>query len=98
MLPATYRMWSKTRLRHLQPWVKTWAEPEMYAGVEGRGAEDAAYSSALLVEWSKMSGTDLTGGSADIYKCFGQVLRPLVREILKAAGMPEKRQARTQIV
>ena len=21
MLPSTYRIWSKTRLRHLQPWV-----------------------------------------------------------------------------
>ena len=27
MLPAIYRMWSKTRLRHLQPLVAAWAEP-----------------------------------------------------------------------
>ena len=62
MLPATYRMWSKTRLRHLQPWVAAWAEPEMFAGVEGKGAEDAAYSSALLVEWCRVTRTEFTGG------------------------------------
>ena len=62
----------------------------MYAGVEGRGAEDAAYTSALLVEWCKMTGTDFGGGSADIYKCFDQILRPLVKRVLKEAGMPER--------
>ena len=66
MLPAVYRLWSKTRLRHLQPWVAAWAEPDMYAGVEGKGAEDVAYSSALLVEWCKMTGIGFTGGSADM--------------------------------
>ena len=90
MLPSTYRLWSKTRLRHLQPWVAAWAEPEMFAGVEGKGAEDAAYSSALLVEWCKMTGTGFTGGSADIYKCFDQILRPLVKQVLVEAGMPSR--------
>ena len=61
----------------------------MYAGVEGRGAEDASYSSALLVEWCRAKGVDFTGGSADIYKCFDQVMRPLVKSTLEAAGMPE---------
>ena len=42
MLAALYRMWSKTRLRHLGPWIAEWTLPEMYAGVEGRGAQDAA--------------------------------------------------------
>ena len=37
-----------------------------------------------------MSGADFTGGSADIYKCFDQILRPLVNMVLVAAGMPEK--------
>ena len=37
-----------------------------------------------------MNGEIFSGGSADIYKCFDQVLRPLVDEILKRAGMPSK--------
>ena len=48
MLSAVYRLWSKTRLLHMQPWVASWALPEMYAGIEGRGAEDAAYTTGLL--------------------------------------------------
>ena len=31
MLPSVYRMWSKTRLRHLQPWIATWSMSEMFA-------------------------------------------------------------------
>ena len=31
MLSGVYRMWSKTRLRHMQPWVETWTLPEMFA-------------------------------------------------------------------
>ena len=37
-----------------------------------------------------MTGTEFSGGSADIYKCFDQILRPLVRKSLKEAGMPER--------
>ena len=90
MLPSTYRMWAKARLRHLQPWIAGWSMEEMYAGVEGRGAGDAAYSTAVLLEWCKLHGEEYTGGAADIYKCFDQILRPLLFKILHEAGMPEK--------
>ena len=90
MSPSTYRMWSKTRLRHLQPWIAQWTLGEMYAGVEGRVADDAAYSTAVLMEWRKAHGVEHTGGAADIYKCFDQILRPLLYRILKEAGVPER--------
>ena len=38
ILSGVYRMWSKTRLRHLQPWVESWTLPGMFAGVEGEWA------------------------------------------------------------
>lgn len=88
MLPSVYRMWSKTRLRHLNPRLAAWALPEIYVGIERKGAEDAAYSSAILVEWCRATGMGFTGGSTDVYKCFDQVMRPLVKSILEAAGMP----------
>ena len=50
--------------------------PEMYAGVEGRGAQDAAYNTALLTEWCNAMKLDLTGGAVDIYKFFDQLSRP----------------------
>ena len=33
MLPAVYRLWARTRPKHLQPWIDDWAMPEMYAGI-----------------------------------------------------------------
>ena len=62
MLSGVYRMWSKTRLRHLQPWVEAWTLPEMFAGVEGRGAEDLAYATGIIVEWCNLTKKQFTGG------------------------------------
>ena len=47
MLATAYRTWAKIRLEHLQPWISTWALEEIYAGVEGQGAGDAAYATAV---------------------------------------------------
>ena len=88
MMPTMYRLWAKTRLRHLEPWVKTSAVDEICAGVGGQGGSDAAYATAVLLEYAKLIGGDVSGGAADIYKCFGQILRPLVYTLLEKAGFP----------
>ena len=89
MLPAIYRLWGRTRLAHLQPWISEWATPEMFAGIEGQGAEEAAYSTALFLEHCKLSKTEFTGGAADIYKFFDQVQRDLLYDLLEKAGTGE---------
>lgn len=89
MPPSAYRLWSRTRLRHLTPWVQDWATPEMYAGVPGRGAADASYRTALVMEVCKLKGVDYTGGAADIYKCFDQLVRPIIYKLLAKAGIPK---------
>ena len=61
----------------------------MYAGVPGRGAADASYHTALVIENCTLKGEELTGGAADIYKCFGQIDRTLLYRILEEAGMPK---------
>ena len=50
MLPSVYRLWGKTRLRHLEPWIAEWTVDELYAGVGRQGAEDASYATAVLLE------------------------------------------------
>ena len=60
----------------------------MYAGIEGQGAEEAAYSTAMFIEHCKLSKTEFTGGAADIYKFFDQVQRDLLYTILEKPGMP----------
>ena len=44
----------------------------------------------MLVEQCILKKEDFTGGAADVYKCFDQVQRPLMYEILRKGGMPEK--------
>ena len=78
MLPATYRLYAKIRLKHIQPWIAEWVAPEIFAGVEGQGAADAAYETAVRMELARMEGDCCTGGAADIYKCFDQIVRPRV--------------------
>jgi hypothetical protein len=73
MLSSAYRTYAKVRLAHLQPWIGTWAVDEMYAGIEGQGAGDAAYATAIEVEVCRFMGVHFTGGAADIFKCFDQI-------------------------
>eukprot|EP00973_Karenia_brevis_P045722 6331493-Karenia_brevis.AAC.1 len=41
LMSEVYRLWAKTRLEHLQPWISKWALPEMHAGLKRKGADDA---------------------------------------------------------
>ena len=68
MLPSIYRIWAKTRLRHMTPWVVDWQLEEMFSGVPGKGAADASYHTALLIENCNLKKTEFTGAAADIYK------------------------------
>ena len=88
MLASTYRLWGKIRLAHLQPWIDEWNLPEIYVGIEGKGAADAAYSTAIEIEHCRVAGIKYSGGAADIYMCFDQIRRAIVYEVLKSAGLP----------
>ena len=90
MLPASYRLYAKIRLRHMQPWIEKWVMPEIYAGVDGQGAADAAYETAITMELARLLGEPCTGGAADIYKCFDQIQRQLLYRIMEEAGMPRR--------
>ena len=89
MLPAIYRLWGRTRLAPLQPWIAEWATPDMFASVEGQGAEEAAYNTAMFLEHCKLNGTEVTGGAADMYKIFDQVQRDLLYKLLEKADKPK---------
>ena len=78
------------RLADLEPWIKEWQLPEMYAGVPGVGAEEAWWTTAIDFEDLQCRGLHFTGGAVDIYKCFDQVVRSLVYAVARAAGMPAR--------
>ena len=50
ILPVLYRLWAKARLADLQAWIASWATEELFSAVEGYGAGDASYQSAVVVE------------------------------------------------
>ena len=89
VLPVLYRRWATMRLADLEAWAKEWQMEGMYAGVPGKGALDGAYEAALTIEFCRITGTQVTGGASDIYKCFDQVNRHLVYGILEEAGCPK---------
>ena len=61
---------------------------EIFAGTKGKGAVAAAYGTAIIMEYCKLHDKHYTGASADIYKCFDQIVRELIKEVLTVAGMP----------
>ena len=83
-----YRLWGSIRIQHLEQWISTWADPAMFAGVSGAGAEEGWYLTQLELELKQATGGEVTAASIDVYKCFDQIVRPLVVALARAAGMP----------
>ena len=85
---ALYRLWGSIRMQHLGHWISTWADPAMFAGVPGAGAEEGWWLTQLDMELKQATGGEVTAASIDVYKCFDQLVRPLVVALARAAGMP----------
>ena len=62
----------------------------MYAGVQGQGAQDGWYETALMIEAARLDQQHITGAAADVHKCFDQVQRGVFRKVLEVAGTPKK--------
>ena len=89
ILSQVYRLRMALRLKDLAPWISSWALPCLFAGTcDPAGAEDAWYETALPLELSKLEGTPFSGGGADIFKCFDQIIRVLLLDLLAAGGFP----------
>ena len=88
ILQVLYRRWATCRLHDMQQGVQMWQKTNMYAGVEGSGAEEGWYTTALSLEKFQLDNTNFAGSCADIYKCFDQISRPLLYHLAKVAGMP----------
>ena len=73
ILPTIYRRWASTRLHDLYPWVDTWSNSHMFAGIPGLGAADGWYQTAIQLEFCKVFNIPFAGGAVDIFKCFDQI-------------------------
>ena len=86
--PHVYRRWAAYRLQTLDSWIELWANQYMFAGIPDRSAEDAWWITSATIEGFQTQGTPFSGASADIMKCFDQVVRPLLYFVLRIAGLP----------
>eukprot|EP00973_Karenia_brevis_P063924 8885441-Karenia_brevis.AAC.1 len=60
----------------------------MFGGIEGVGADDAWYLTSLEKEYCCLTDCPYVGGSVDLYKCFDQIIRPMLYVVLLFAGLP----------
>ena len=66
-------------------------QEELFAGTTAAtGAEDAWFLLGLDCEVARLEGDSITGGSADIFKCFDQVQRRLFKRLLRESGCPDR--------
>ena len=73
---------------YMQPWIQDWKCKEMFAGTGNEGAEDAWYLTALQLEKAALTDSPISGGTADIFKCFDRVLRNMLYLLLRLGGFP----------
>eukprot|EP00973_Karenia_brevis_P046091 6384710-Karenia_brevis.AAC.1 len=66
----------------------SWALPTMFGGIQGIGAAEAWFFTGLEIELAMLSETPIIGGVLDLFKCFDQVMRPLLYAVLAIAGLP----------
>ena len=88
IMALVYRHYATLRLGSMHDWIKGWATDSMFAGVPGAGAEDAAWLTALGMEHNAVHNIPVSGGGADIRKCFDAIIRQLVYFLLWIAGCP----------
>eukprot|EP00969_Alexandrium_andersonii_P022200 971407-Alexandrium_andersonii.AAC.1 len=72
----------------MSSWINGWTPACAFAGVAGRGAQDAWYGLAARCEQALLGGRSVTSTSVDVYKAFDQVCRPLVYCAMLKAGWP----------
>ena len=87
-MALVYRIYGSQRLSDISPWVEAWALDSMFAGIPGRGAEDAWWLTSLGLEDTMLGNNPITGGGADIRKRFDAIVRQLVYLMLWIAGCP----------
>eukprot|EP00969_Alexandrium_andersonii_P148072 6546001-Alexandrium_andersonii.AAC.1 len=78
------------RLAHISPWIQDWAPPQMFAGIRGRGAQDARRSQALQTEASRLQDFEVSLTMFDMWKAFDQLSRPALYALMVRAGWPRK--------
>ena len=90
MLPAVYLLWARVRLKKVEPWIDGWKSPHMYAGMKGRGAEQAWFGLSLEIEKANVEDLPTNLAIIDLSKAFDHIPRQLLYRILRRGGFPTR--------
>ena len=83
-----YRLWASVAAKAiLQHWA-TWLPASVRGCVPGRGAREVSLAIELMIEDSLLRGRPMGGFSLDVVKCFNQLPRLPLRQLLRHLGVP----------
>eukprot|EP00969_Alexandrium_andersonii_P145694 6443472-Alexandrium_andersonii.AAC.1 len=82
IISIIYRTWSKLRLADVQRWVRTWQHDQCFAGVKGKGAHQAWFSTAARAERAQLGEDPYALTALDLYKAFDQCNRGVLYSLL----------------
>eukprot|EP00439_Symbiodinium_sp_Y106_P047455 s3639_g6.t1 len=83
-----YRFWASTCARAVLRHWSTWLPASVSGSVPGRSARDVSMCIECHVEQALLRHEPLAGFSLDIIKCFNQVPRAPMRQLLLHLGLP----------
>eukprot|EP00969_Alexandrium_andersonii_P053205 2338272-Alexandrium_andersonii.AAC.1 len=69
-------------------WLQTAISPAMFAGVKGRGAQDAWMRAARAIESERIRERRVAATAFDMHKCYDQLARPMLYCVMAKAGWP----------
>ncbi|CAE7355188.1 unnamed protein product [Symbiodinium sp. CCMP2592] len=85
---TVYRLWSSVAARAiLQQWA-TWMPESVRGCLPGRGAREVSLVIQVMLESALLTGQAMGGFSLDIVKCFNQIPRQPLRQLLQHLHVP----------
>jgi hypothetical protein len=77
-------------LRKLRPWIKSWADSDLFGGLPAKGIGDVHDLLHFEIADAKRRNQTLVGCKADIQKCFDSVCVAAALEVWKWLGAPSQ--------
>ena len=84
-----YRIWASIRTRQILESILEFVPPQCFGSVPGKAASHLWLQMQHLIEEAYDTGSQLSGGVADIQKCFNHLPRIPVLGILVHLGVPD---------
>ena len=85
-----WRICMSASLRKLRPWIKSWADSDLFGGLPAKGIGDVHDLLHFEIADAKRRNQTVVGCKADIQKCFDSVCVAAALEVWKWLGAPSQ--------